>query len=108
MSFFLRAALVIGFLSWLALQRQGPAAPALVPDRAEVAAAALDLWEALPEEARADVLHGGGAEVIRRVAGPPPSSRDTLSDSDRKPPWRGAQSRRDGARVAERGERSIP
>lgn len=108
MSFLLRAALVIGILSWLALQRQGPALPDRVQGRVDVAAAALDLWEALPEEARADVLHEGGAEVIQRFAGSAPSSRDTLSDSDRKPPWRGAQTRRDGARVTARGERSIP
>ncbi|KAB7787513.1 hypothetical protein [Methylorubrum populi] len=112
MSFLLRAALVIGALSYLALQRQG----GLDPARLQAAAAgngtgigagrtmgdAMDrlttggigaLVNALPPETRAEMARAGADAVARHVAGqlaPPRPSVDTLSASDRQPPWRGA------------------
>ncbi|MFJ7439809.1 hypothetical protein ACIQW5_19320 [Methylorubrum thiocyanatum] len=112
MSFLLRAALVIGALSYLALQRQG----GLDPARPQTAAAgigtgietgrtmgdAMDrlttggigaLVNALPPETRAEMARAGADAVARHVAGqlaPPRPSVDTLSASDRQPPWRGA------------------
>ena len=86
MSFLLRAALVIGVLSWLALQRQGKALPgAAIVRGAETAFAA---WDALPAPVREAASREAGAEVVRRVRGAP-ASADTLDDGDRKPAWRG-------------------
>lgn len=116
MSFLLRAALVIGALSYLALQRQG----GLDPARPQAAAASIGtgietgigagrtmgdamdrlttggigaLVNALPPETRAEMARAGADAVARHVAGqlaPPRPSVDTLSASDRQPPWRGA------------------
>lgn len=112
MSFLLRAALVIGALSYLALQRQG----GLDPARPQAAAAGIGtgietgrtmgdtmdrlttggigaLVNALPPETRAEMARAGADAVARHVAGqlaPPRPSVDTLSASDRQPPWRGA------------------
>ena len=111
MSFLLRAALVIGALSYLALQRQGGPDPS----RPQAAAAGIEagiganramgdamdrlttggigaLVEALPPETRADMARAGADAVARHVAGQlaPRPSVDTLSASDRQPPWRGA------------------
>lgn len=91
MSFVIRAALAIGVLSWLALQRQGTSVEP-VPSRAEIAAAAQTAWEALPEAAREATLREGGGALIRHATAAP-SSADTLMETDRKPPWRGAQPR---------------
>ncbi|KQQ30934.1 hypothetical protein ASF53_17480 [Methylobacterium sp. Leaf123] len=109
MSFLLRAALVIGALSYLALQRQGGPDPA----RPHVAGAGIatgnvmdhlttggigalvEAVNALPPEAREDMARTGANALIRQVGGriaPPPPSADTLSASDRQPPWRGATS----------------
>ncbi|KQP31181.1 hypothetical protein ASF49_11455 [Methylobacterium sp. Leaf104] len=107
MSFLIRAGLVIGALSWLALQRQGESLPA-GPAAAGAAAAA---WDALPAEMRDAALREGAAEIGRRAGqtlAASAISRDTLSESDRKVPWRGAQSHADRARHAERGERTAP
>jgi hypothetical protein len=111
MSFLIRAGLVIGVLSWLALQRQGEPAP--TPPA--VADAAAEAWEALPAPMRDAALREGAAEIGRRagqaLAALPsgrPASRDTLLDSDRKVPWRGAQTHADRATVAQRGERASP
>lgn len=112
MSFLLRAALVIGALSYLALQRQG----GLDPARPQAAATGIEagigggrtmgdamdrlttggigaLVNALPPETRAEMARAGADAVARHVAGqlaPPRPSVDTLSASDRQPPWRGA------------------
>lgn len=94
MTFLLRAALAIGVLSYLAAQRQG-AAPAGIDTadlRSTVAmttGSLAGLAASLPPEARADALRAGGEAVARRLTGPP-GSADTLSASDRAPPWRGA------------------
>lgn len=112
MSFLLRAALVIGALSYLALQRQG--GPDAVRPQAAAAGIgagigagrtmgdAMDrlttggigaLVNALPPETRADMARAGADAVARHVAGqlaPQRPSVDTLSASDRQPPWRGA------------------
>ncbi|MGU3359914.1 hypothetical protein ACLBWX_06215 [Methylobacterium sp. M6A4_1b] len=107
MSFLIRAGLVIGALSWLALQRQGET---LTPGPAGAGAAAA-AWDALPAAMRDAALREGAAEIGRRAGqavAPVSVSRDTLTESDRKVPWRGAQSHAERARLAERGERSSP
>lgn len=103
MSFLLRAALVIGVLSYLAILRQDGRAP----DRAAALPAgglALEtmdrlttggigaLVEALPPETRESMTRAGTAALARHLAGQtstPRPSADTLSASDRKPSWRG-------------------
>lgn len=108
MSFLLRAALVIGALSYLALQRQGgpdpvrPQAAAAGIGAGRTTGDAMDrlttggigaLVNALPPETRADMARAGADAVARHVAGqlaPQRPSVDTLSASDRQPPWRGA------------------
>lgn len=90
MSFVIRAALVIGVLSYLAMNRDQPG---LAP-RAEVAVPSLaDAWEAMPASARERLVREGTAEVGRRMAAVGLVSRDTLADSDRQPPWRGTGGR---------------
>ena len=102
MTVLLRAALVIGALSYLAVIRNGadPGAEArklagVLPGPGSVLPAALN---AIPPEAREravrDVLARGlMAELSRRAgAGADESvSRDTLDEADRKPSWRGAE-----------------
>jgi hypothetical protein len=111
MTVLLRAALVIGVLSYLALMRGGadPAAEARkltgrLPSPSAVLPAAL---EAVPAEtreraARAVLARGLMAELSRR-AGEPQAfapeaaaetpSTDTLEAADRQPAWRGIQPR---------------
>ncbi|MRI54850.1 hypothetical protein D8770_12895 [Methylobacterium sp. DB1607] len=121
MSFLLRAALVIGALSYLALQRQDGSSPA--PPRTVAAAvskgstvgiaegdaldrlttggigALVNALNALPPETREEMVRAGADAVARRVTGnaigaatPPRPSADTLSVSDRQPSWRGPTS----------------
>ncbi|CAO4164734.1 DUF3300 domain-containing protein [Methylorubrum aminovorans] len=121
MSFLLRAALVIGALSFLALQRQDGRLPA--PPRAATAGIAsgtatdeamdrlttggigalVNAVNALPPEAREEMVRAGADAVARHVAGQfagqaagqvpsPRPSADTLSASDRRPSWRGPTS----------------
>ncbi|MDR7037701.1 MULTISPECIES: hypothetical protein [Methylobacterium] len=96
MSFLLRAALVIGTLSYFALRKDGsppalPAPPTLagsVPALSEALPAA---FNALPPEARERIAREGLAELTRRLSVPP--SHDTLAEADRRPSWRGAEAR---------------
>ena len=95
MSFLLRAALVIGTLSYFALREGGQAPPPLpasvpgaMPDLARALPAA---WNAVPPEARERVAREGLAELSRRLSVPP--SQDTLAEADRRPAWRGAEGR---------------
>jgi hypothetical protein len=102
MTFLLRAALVIGALSYLALARGGadPAAEARklagqLPGVQEPAAAVL---AAIPPETRdrvvRDVLARGlMTELSRRAGEAEPASRDTLEEADRRPAWRGTEAR---------------
>lgn len=102
MTFLLRAALVIGALSYLALMRGGadPAAEARklagsLPSPGSVLPAVLN---AIPPETREravrDVLARGMiAELSRRAGADEPSSRDTLDEADRRPAWRGSEMR---------------
>ncbi|KAB1070099.1 hypothetical protein [Methylobacterium planeticum] len=115
MSFLLRAALVIGALSYLAAQRGVPgiatppspdAAAAAVPAAIGLPTAAAVLGGlpaalpavlpavlgSLPPEARERLAREGLAELSRRV-GAAPASRDTLAAADRSPPWRGVEPR---------------
>lgn len=91
MSFIIRAALVIGTLSYLALTRDqldgGSAHVITAPQGA--GPAIVGLWTSLPEASRKQVLRDGAAELVRRVAEPVPPSRDTLAEADRQPAWRG-------------------
>lgn len=110
MSFLLRAALVIGALSYLALQRQEGASSA--PPRAVTAGIApgdamdrlttggigalVNAVNALPPETREEMVRAGADAVARHVTGqvvPPRPSADTLSASDRQPSWRGPVAR---------------
>lgn len=103
LSFLLRASLVIGALSYLALDRGRPdpraaaeaAAGAVSGAVSDMAGAALaQTVSALPPEARSRVAREALAGLVRRagqavpeVQDPP--SRDTLLATDRAPPWRG-------------------
>lgn len=95
MSFLIRAALVIGVLSYLAAARQG-AAPSVDTARlratVEMTGSLAPLADALPPEARAAALRTGAEGLARHLADPPPSA-DTLSASDRVPAWRGVGGR---------------
>ena len=119
MSFLLRAALVIGALSYLAMLRgapgtptdDGPAgiaaagedavpaalkpAPAASPNPAGTAAslgALAAAWSAVPPGARQRLTREAVAEFGRRT-GVAVVSRDTLAETDRRAPWRGAEPR---------------
>ena len=114
MSFLLRAALVIGALSYLAAQRgvpgvatpPSPAAvaahlptmlpatmsPATVSPAAEMLNVLPSALAGLPPETRERLAREGLAELSRRLGGAP-ASRDTLAAADRNPPWRGAEPR---------------
>lgn len=91
MSFLLRVGLVVGALSFLAVEKQGETARldplASLPDRA--AKALPSAWNALPPEARQRVAKEASAEIARRLAATP-RSEDTLGETDRRPEWRGA------------------
>lgn len=112
MSFLLRAALVIGALSYLAATRDQPApsvngaaAPAMSVQRdgasptpgtgstllATVASASA-AWSALPAESRQRLAQEAMTEFGRH-AGTGGVSRDTLAEADRKAAWRGADGR---------------
>jgi hypothetical protein len=95
MLFLIRAAVVIGGLSYLALLKDRPdAVPALpaaspqVPVRALAAA-----WDTLPAETREQVAREGMDSLVRRLGAGRPVSADTLAEADRQPPWRGVASR---------------
>ncbi|MCJ2096554.1 hypothetical protein MKK67_29210 [Methylobacterium sp. J-072] len=101
MTFLLRAALVIGALSYLALLRNGadPAAETRKLTGSVAAGAKATLpaaLEAVPAETRdravrAVLARGLMAELSRRAGAdePEPASNDTLEASDRQPAWRG-------------------
>ncbi|WP_342151736.1 hypothetical protein [Methylorubrum sp. SB2] len=94
MTFLLRAALVIGVLSYLAAARQGagpgPVDTAALRSTVEMTTGSLaGLAASLPPETRTEALRLGGEAVARRLNGQP-ASADTLSASDRAPAWRGA------------------
>lgn len=102
MTFLLRAALVIGALSYLALMRDGadPAAEARklavgLPGAGSVLPAALNaiLPETRDGAVRGALARGLIAELSRRAGADDPSSRDTLEEADRRPAWRGAEPR---------------
>ena len=94
MSFLFRAALVIGLLSFFAMQRQGatPNAPALatLSDRAVSTLPAA--VSALPAETRQRIAKEATSEIARRLVAMP-RSEDTLGETDRRPEWRGVTDR---------------
>ncbi len=110
MSFLLRAALVIGVLSYLAGLRQDGPTPVRPPVAQTgiatgiAAGQAMDrlttggigaLISALPPETREEVVRAGAQALARHVTdpfAPPRPSADTLSASDRQPTWRGPAS----------------
>jgi hypothetical protein len=99
MTFLLRAALVIGALSYLALLRNGtdPAAETRKFTGSAVAGAKAALpaaLEAAPVETRdravrAVLARGLMAELSRRAGVDEPASNDTLEAADRQPAWHG-------------------
>ncbi|GJE60915.1 hypothetical protein [Methylobacterium trifolii] len=105
MSFLLRAALVIGTLSYLAATRgeSGPAAPGRPPEAAGPLAALREgvpsalssalpaVWNAMPQPARDGLAREAIAALSRRAEAPP--SRDTLAEADRRAAWRGIEPR---------------
>ncbi|GJE53871.1 MULTISPECIES: hypothetical protein [Methylobacterium] len=94
MSFILRAALVIGALSYFALQRDGGARPTEdLKAMAERQGAQLSaLAGSLPAEMRAAATEAVTAEVLKRLSSET-ASRDTLLAVDRRPDWRGSDLR---------------
>ncbi|WP_336485691.1 hypothetical protein [Methylobacterium nigriterrae] len=100
MSFLLRAALVIGTLSYLAAQRGMPgvstppspaAIQAALPSVAGALPAAVDAVSAVAPATRERMAREGLAELGRHLGGS--ASRDTLAEADRRPAWRGAEAR---------------
>ncbi|TXM69180.1 hypothetical protein [Methylobacterium sp. WL120] len=114
MSFLLRAALVIGALSYFAATRDQPSTSAIGPAATATATATAAVrdpaatvlatgstvlatvgsasvaWSALPAESRQRLAQDAMAELGRHV-GTASVSRDTLADADRKAAWRGAE-----------------
>ncbi|WP_375456177.1 hypothetical protein [uncultured Methylobacterium sp.] len=115
MSFLLRAALVIGTLSYLAAMRDRPGVPGAssVATATETALAASiqgqpaapgkdaalpaaigglqAAWNAMPAQARQRIAHEAVAELGRRTG--PATSHDTLAEADRRAAWRGTEPR---------------
>ncbi|MGU3664224.1 hypothetical protein ACLBX9_08590 [Methylobacterium sp. A49B] len=104
MTVLLRAALVIGVLSYFALMRTGadPSAEArrlagsLPGAQGTLQAALPAALDAVPAETRdravrAVLARGLMAELSRRAA--EPQSTDTLEEADRQPAWRGVEPR---------------
>ncbi|KQO72851.1 hypothetical protein ASG60_04480 [Methylobacterium sp. Leaf469] len=95
MLFLIRAAVVIGGLSYLALLRDRPDAvptlPAVSPQAPAHALAAA--FDAMPAEPREQLVREGVDGLVRRLGTTRPASADTLAEADRQPPWRGVASR---------------
>ena len=92
MSFLLRAALVIGVLSYLAAARQGSAPvleTAALRPAVEMTTGSLAALAALPPETREAAARAGTEALSRQLTGARPSA-DTLLPGDRVPAWRGA------------------
>lgn len=95
MSFLLRAALVIGALSYFAAIREQPRGPSVESHRGVgVPSATLSgAWDALPVEAPTQAASESPAERARQAAQAQLRSRDTLAEADRRPAWRGGEDR---------------
>lgn len=91
MTIILRVFLVVGALTYLAVQKQEAGPSTAAPDRKPpVDITALSAaWNSLPTGARDEIVRAGAAEVARRFSTGRPS-QDTLASNDRKPAWRGA------------------
>lgn len=94
MSFLFRAVLVIGVLSYFAMQRQDTVVKTdQAGTLAERAAATLPAaWNGLPTDARQRVAREGASEITRRLS-VMARSEDTLGATDRRPDWRGVAGR---------------
>lgn len=92
MSFFLRASLVIGFLAFLASERDRTDLNTGGRATASVNSQIVVLANALPAEARERAIRSGVQEISRRIASAG-QSQDTLSETDRRLPWRGVAAR---------------
>ncbi|MCJ2083044.1 hypothetical protein [Methylobacterium sp. J-090] len=105
MLFLVRAAVVIGGLSYLAMHRDLDSVPSLpkVPVQALVSQtmaapvrpvqALAAAWDAMPADARERMVRDGTDALVRHLGTTRPVSADTLADADRRPPWRGVASR---------------
>lgn len=92
MSFLLRASLVIGLLAFFASKRDRTDPLAGGRDAASFGSQVVTLEAALPAETRELAIRTGMQELTRRVASAGPS-QDTLSETDRRLPWRGIAAR---------------
>jgi uncharacterized protein YeaO (DUF488 family) len=94
MSFLLRAALVIGGLSYCAMQREGAVSPTgELRAVAERQAAQLTAFAgSLPAEMRDAAAQAATAELMKRLS-TQTASHDTLVAADRRPAWRGGENR---------------
>jgi hypothetical protein len=96
MLFPLRAAVVIGGLSYLALLKDRPDdAPALPASPMQVlpAQTLTAAWDAMSPEVRDRIAREGMDVFARHLAPQPAASADTLDEADRRPAWRGVGAR---------------
>lgn len=106
MLFPLRAALVIGGLTYLALLKDRPDdAPALPTPSLQAAAQQVSslqalpvqsltaAWDAMAPEVRERIAREGADVFARHLAPQPAASADTLAEADRRPAWRGVVAR---------------
>lgn len=104
MLFPLRAALVIGGLTYLALLRDRPDDAPVLPTPQSAAQPASILgalpvqrltaaWDAMAPEVRERIAREGADVFARHLASQPAASADTLADADRRPAWRGVAAR---------------
>ena len=116
MLFLIRAAVVIGGLSYLAMLRDNPDAAVSLPGmsakvlpaqvlpaqaltahslaaQVQPGQALAAAWDAMPADAGDRMVRDGTDALVRRLGTSRSASADTLADADRRPPWRGVASR---------------
>lgn len=92
MSFLFRALVTIGLLSYFAAERRDVEALTGAVSQGKGASDIAAMIAAMPAETREAVLQAGASEAAKRLASAR-LSEDTLSETDRRLPWRGSQSR---------------
>jgi len=106
MLFPLRAALVIGGLTYLAILKDRPydapaqpaaslraAAQQVSPLQALPVQSLTAAWDAMAPEVRERIAREGAAVFARHLVSQPAVSGDTLDEADRRPAWRGVVAR---------------